>query len=129
MNILNIIANTPLTPYGDLENTPKTPLIDGNNLPGMKAASEVFSGIDSLSENLKALVNNINTFNDYFWHPSHLLKPLWIKLDENSMNIFLCIALAGFIAYCIGYKKGSKVTLGSMAAYFLVKYISAAMPK
>ncbi|MCH5138199.1 hypothetical protein JMF89_13425 [Clostridiaceae bacterium UIB06] len=129
MNILNIIANAPLTPYGDLENTPSVPLIDGNNLPGMKATSEFFNKLDLVGDNLKALVNNINTFNDYFWHPSHLLKPLWIKIDENSMDIFLFIALAGFVAYSLGYKKGSKITIGSMAAYFLIKYISVAMPK
>ena len=43
---------------------------------------------------------------------------MWCKLDENSMNIFLFIALVGFMLYCCGYKKGSKITIGSMAGYF-----------
>lgn len=129
MKIFNLIATASVAPYGDLKNTLKTPLIDGNNLPGMKATSEFFNSLDSLGDNLKTIVNNINTFNDYFWNPSHLLKPLWIKLDQNSMNIFLFIALAGFVAYSLGYKKGNKITIGSMAAYFLIKYISSSIPK
>lgn len=129
MNILKIISTAPIAPYGELKNTPAKSLIDGNNLPGMKETSEFFNALDSVGENLKTLVNNINSFNDYFWHPSHLLKPIWCKLDENSMNIFLFIALAGFVAYSVGYKKGSKITIGSMAAYFLIKYISSSIPK
>lgn len=122
MNILNLI--TSIAPYGELENTPKTPLIDGNNLPGMKSAQEFFNKTDSIGENLKILADNISTFNDYFWHPSHLLKPMWQKLDQNSMNIFLFIALVGFLFYSMGYKKGSKITIGSMAGYFMIKCLS-----
>ena len=71
MNILKIISTAPIAPYGELKNTPTTPFIDGNNLPGMKETAEFFNSFDSIGENLKTLVNNINTFNDYFWHPSH----------------------------------------------------------
>ncbi len=68
MNILNLL--TSIAPYGELENTPTTPLIDGNKLPGMKSAQEFLNKTDSIGENLKTLVDNISTFNDYFWHPS-----------------------------------------------------------
>lgn len=122
MNILNF--STIIAPYGELKNTPTNPLINGNNLPGMKTAQELFNGMDSIGENLKTLVDNINTFNDYFWHPSHLLKSLWILLDANALNIFLFIALTGFLAYSMGYKKGSKITIGSMAGYFMIKCLS-----
>lgn len=67
------------------------------------------------------MVDNTSTFNDYLWHSSHLLKPMWQKLDQNSMNIFLFIALAGFLSYSMGDKKGSKITIGSMVGYFMIK--------
>lgn len=83
--------------------------------------------LQAIGNDLKSLINNINTFNDYFWHPSHLLKPLWLKLCNDSFNIFLFLSLSGFVLFCVGYKKGSKITIGSMAAYFLIKYLSKAI--
>jgi hypothetical protein len=100
-------------------------LIDMENLPGMGKVKDFFNYTDNIGANLKTLVENITTFNNYVLHPHLFVRFVWNKVVAASFDVCVVIALAGVLLFICGNKKGRNLTLGSMMAYYLIKCLSS----
>lgn len=99
-------------------------LITMITLPGVDKAENLLNAGNNIGDNLKTLVENITTFNNYVLHPSLFFRFIWDKIVSASFDVCVIVGLLGLFLFICGNKKGRNITVGSMIAYYLIKCLS-----
>ena len=91
-------------------------LIDTKTIPIIDNAAKMFTTIDKFK-------NDISYIAKFITSPVLILK----GLANICYTVALVVGIAGIMLYLIGYKKGTKWTVGSVVVYTLIKAISTVL--
>jgi hypothetical protein len=91
-------------------------LINMDKIPIIDNATKMFATIDKFNNDISYIAKVITS-------PVLIFK----GLANMSYTVALVVGIAGIMLYLIGYKKGTKWTVGSIVGYTLIQAIGSAL--